>query len=108
MLKLISVDGKFIHAVDFGNHLKSKNPFMEIYNLSPEKFKRVTSDLGIGQSAKGKDIIYEDPDTGKVHASKMIKKLLNTLIQPKVSTCIDAKSWIQKILLEKKYGKINS
>ena len=37
--KLISVDGKFIHAVDFGNHLKSKNPFMEIYNLSPEKFK---------------------------------------------------------------------
>ena len=30
------------------------------------------------------------------------------LIQPKVSTCIDAKTWIQKILLEEKYGKINS
>jgi len=43
-----------------------------------------------------------------VHASKMIKKLLNTLFQPKVSTYIDAKTWIQKILLEEKYGKINS
>ena len=30
------------------------------------------------------------------------------LIQPKVSTYIDAKTWIQKILLEKKYGKISS
>ena len=39
---------------------------------------------------------------------KMIKKLLNVLIQPKVSTIIDAKTWIQKILLEEKYGKINS
>jgi len=38
----------------------------------------------------------------------MIKKLLNILIQPKVSTYIDAKTWIQKILLEKKYGKISS
>ena len=47
-------------------------------------------------------------DTLYVHASKMIKKLLNLLIQPKVSTCIDAKTWIQKILLEEKYGKINS
>jgi|TARA_X000000950_G_C13617496_1_gene537949 hypothetical protein len=43
-----------------------------------------------------------------VHASKMIKKFLKTLIQPKVSTYIDAKIWIQKILLEEKYGKINS
>ena len=40
--------------------------------------------------------------------SKMIKKLLNVLIQPKVSTYIDAKTWIQRILLEKKYRKINS
>ena len=47
-------------------------------------------------------------DTLWVHASKMIKKLLNALIQPKVSTYIDAKTWIQKILLEEKYGKINS
>ena len=38
----------------------------------------------------------------------MIKKLLKTLIQPKGSTYIDAKTWIQKILLEEKYGKINS
>tara|TARA_E500000331_G_C16713642_1_gene479254 strand:+ start:345 stop:461 length:117 start_codon:yes stop_codon:yes gene_type:complete len=38
----------------------------------------------------------------------MIKKLLNALIQPKVSLNIDAKTWVQKILLEKKYGKINS
>jgi len=38
----------------------------------------------------------------------MIKKLLKTLIQPKVSAYIDAKMWIQKILLEEKYGKINS
>jgi hypothetical protein len=43
-----------------------------------------------------------------MYASKMIKKLLNALIQPKVSTYIDAKTWIQKILLEEKYGKINS
>ena len=47
-------------------------------------------------------------DTLYVHASKMIKKLLKALIQPKVSTYIDAKIWIQKILLEEKYGKINS
>ena len=47
-------------------------------------------------------------DTLYMHASKMIKKLLKTLIQPKVSTYVDAKIWIQKILLEEKYGKINS
>ena len=35
-------------------------------------------------------------DTLCVHASKMIKKFLKTLIQPKVSTYIDAKIWIQK------------
>ena len=39
---------------------------------------------------------------------RMLKKLLKTLIQPKVSIDIDAKTWIQKILLEEKYGKINS
>tara|TARA_B100000963_G_scaffold278746_1_gene247184 strand:- start:94 stop:210 length:117 start_codon:yes stop_codon:yes gene_type:complete len=38
----------------------------------------------------------------------MIKKLLKALIQPKVSSYIDAKIWIQKILLEEKYGKISS
>tara|TARA_B100001063_G_C16448277_1_gene397019 strand:- start:309 stop:425 length:117 start_codon:yes stop_codon:yes gene_type:complete len=38
----------------------------------------------------------------------MIKKLFNTLIRPKVSPYIDAKAWIQKILLEEKFGKINS
>mgnify|MGYP000030760886 FL=1 len=38
----------------------------------------------------------------------MLKKLLKKLIQPKVSIDIDAKTWIQKILLEEKYGKINS
>tara|TARA_B100000989_G_scaffold162594_1_gene121432 strand:- start:127 stop:243 length:117 start_codon:yes stop_codon:yes gene_type:complete len=38
----------------------------------------------------------------------MLKKLLKTLIQPKVSIDVDAKEWIQKILLEEKYGKINS
>ena len=38
----------------------------------------------------------------------MLKKLLKTIIQPKVSIDIDAKTWIQKILLEEKYGKINS
>ena len=43
-----------------------------------------------------------------MHASKMIKMLLKTLIKPKVSTYIDAKIWIQKILLEEKYRKINS
>ena len=43
-----------------------------------------------------------------VQINKMIKKLLNILIHPKDSTYIDAKTWIQKILLEKKYGKISS
>ena len=38
----------------------------------------------------------------------MFKKLLNILIQPKDSAYKDAKNWIQKILLEEKYGKINS
>tara|TARA_B100000575_G_scaffold3980_1_gene2981 strand:+ start:850 stop:966 length:117 start_codon:yes stop_codon:yes gene_type:complete len=38
----------------------------------------------------------------------MIKKLLKTLIRPKVNTYVDAKIWIQRILLEEKYGKINS
>ena len=47
-------------------------------------------------------------DTLSIHASKMIKKLLKTLIQPKVCAYVDAKIWIQKILLEEKYGKINS
>jgi len=37
----------------------------------------------------------------------MLKKLLKILIKPKVSVYIDAKSWIQKILLKEKYGKIN-
>ena len=39
---------------------------------------------------------------------KMIKKLLKTLIKPKFGTYTDAKIWIQRILLEEKYGKINS
>ena len=47
-------------------------------------------------------------DTLYMHASKMIKKLLNSLIQPKVNTYIDAKSWIQKILLEEKFRKTNT
>jgi len=38
----------------------------------------------------------------------MIKKLLNMLLQPKESNYIDAKIWIQKILLEKKFKKIIS
>ena len=47
-------------------------------------------------------------DTLCIHASKMIKKFLKALIQLKDSTYMDAKIWIQKILLEEKYGKINS
>ena len=47
-------------------------------------------------------------DTLSIHASKMIKKLLKTLIKPKVNAYVDAKIWIQKILLEEKYRKINS
>jgi len=38
----------------------------------------------------------------------MIKKLFNTLFQPKESTYIDAKIWIQKILLEEKFRKTGS
>ena len=47
-------------------------------------------------------------DTLLKYPLKMIKKLLNTLLQPKESTYIDAKIWIQKILLEEKFKKINS
>ena len=46
-------------------------------------------------------------DTLYMHASKMIKKLLKALIQPKVSIHVDARTWIQKILLKEKYGKTN-
>jgi len=38
----------------------------------------------------------------------MIKKLFNALFQPKEITYKDAKIWIQKILLEEKFRKINS
>ena len=38
----------------------------------------------------------------------MIKKLLKFLIHSNDNTRIDAKMWIQKVLLEEKYGKINS
>tara|TARA_Y100001958_G_scaffold157241_1_gene151816 strand:- start:1266 stop:1382 length:117 start_codon:yes stop_codon:yes gene_type:complete len=37
----------------------------------------------------------------------MIKKILKLLIQPKISPNIDAKIWVQKNLLNKKFGKIN-
>jgi len=47
-------------------------------------------------------------DILKFDNNLMLKKLLNILIQPKVSNYIDAKVWIQKILLEEKYKKINS
>ena len=35
----------------------------------------------------------------------MIKKFLKTLFQPKKNAYIDAKIWIQKILLEEKFRK---
>ena len=38
----------------------------------------------------------------------MIKKLLNSLLQPKEGAYIDAKIWIQKILLDEKFRKINN
>tara|TARA_X000001036_G_C20205558_1_gene613413 strand:+ start:449 stop:565 length:117 start_codon:yes stop_codon:yes gene_type:complete len=38
----------------------------------------------------------------------MIKKIMNFVFRPRVSEYIDAKTWIQKVLLEQKYGKINS
>ena len=44
------------------------------------------------------DILY-------VQSNKMIKILLKLLIQPKVNNYVDAKTWIQKILLEEKYRK---
>ena len=47
-------------------------------------------------------------DTLLMYHSKMIKKLLNTLLQPKENSHTDAKIWIQKILLEEKFGKINN
>tara|TARA_X000000950_G_scaffold44301_1_gene50119 strand:+ start:495 stop:611 length:117 start_codon:yes stop_codon:yes gene_type:complete len=38
----------------------------------------------------------------------MIKKFLNTLFLPKEDAYIDAKIWIQKILLQEKFRKNNS
>tara|TARA_B100001057_G_scaffold37114_1_gene33593 strand:- start:213 stop:329 length:117 start_codon:yes stop_codon:yes gene_type:complete len=38
----------------------------------------------------------------------MIKKFLNTLFLPKEDADIDAKIWIQNILLQKKFRKNNS
>ena len=38
----------------------------------------------------------------------MIKMLINLLIKPKVAAYRDTRIWIQKILLEEKYGKNNS
>tara|TARA_B100001057_G_scaffold186249_1_gene187027 strand:- start:3241 stop:3357 length:117 start_codon:yes stop_codon:yes gene_type:complete len=38
----------------------------------------------------------------------MIKNLLNSLFKNKENEYIDAKIWIQKILLEEKFKKINS
>ena len=37
--KLIAPNGRYIHAIDFGNHMQTKNPFIEIYNSTPSKFK---------------------------------------------------------------------
>ena len=42
-----------------------------------------------------------------VEIAKMIKKLLDVLIKQKVSYRLDAKTWIQKILLKEKFRKIN-
>ncbi len=42
-----------------------------------------------------------------MHTQKMFKKLLKILTKPKFSKYVDAKIWIQKILLEEKFGKIN-
>ena len=42
-----------------------------------------------------------------MHTQRMFKKLLKILIKPKFSKYIDAKIWIQKILLDEKFGKIN-
>jgi len=38
----------------------------------------------------------------------MIKMLIKLLIKPKVDAYRDTRIWIQKILLEEKYGKDNS
>ncbi len=38
----------------------------------------------------------------------MFKKFLNALFHTKEDACIDAKIWIQKVLLDEKYRKINS
>ena len=43
-------------------------------------------------------------DILKLQLILMIKKLLKLIIQPKVSKYIDTRSWIQKILLEEKFG----
>tara|TARA_A100001011_G_scaffold383085_1_gene453826 strand:+ start:709 stop:825 length:117 start_codon:yes stop_codon:yes gene_type:complete len=38
----------------------------------------------------------------------MLNKFLNTLFLPKEDACLDAKVWIQKILLQEKFRKNKS
>ena len=47
-------------------------------------------------------------DTLFLETTRMIKKILKKLIYSKDETNIDAKLWVQKILLEEKYGKTDS
>ena len=54
--KLISPNGRYIHAVDFGSHMKSSNPFTDIYSSTPKNF----------QTKYGNKI-------NLIHPSKMIK-----------------------------------
>ncbi len=37
--KLMAPNGRYIHAIDFGNHMQTNNPFIGIYNSTPSKFK---------------------------------------------------------------------
>ena len=85
-----------------------------IKTIEPKKFnynylRKKINKLKISSLCNKKLLSDEVATIASVIAKdKMIRKLLNVFILPKVGANIDAKSWIQKILLEERYRKINS
>ena len=75
------------------------------------KIKSEATDVASPRSSSRKLNSNKQIKMGEQHQrefTKMIKKIMHFVFRPRVSEYIDAKTWIQKVLLEQKYGKINS
>ncbi len=58
--KLLSNNGKYIHTIDFGNHMKTPNPFDEIYENSPDGFrKKFGNKINLIYPSKMIEMFYE-------------------------------------------------